>query len=99
MPDQVDEDVKEARLDKLMFAQRAISREKNRALVGTKVEVLVEGKSDESDLVWVGRTSQQAPDIDGVTYLSGFEDDLTPGQIVFGLIEQVTDYDLVVGPA
>ena len=99
MPDQVDEAVKEARLDKLMFAQRAISREKNRALVGTKVEVLVEGKSDESDLVWVGRTSQQAPDIDGVTYLSGFEDDLTPGQIVFGLIEQVTDYDLVVGPA
>jgi ribosomal protein S12 methylthiotransferase len=99
MPDQVSAEVKQARLDELMFVQRGISRELNRALVGREVEVLVEGKSDESELVWVGRTSQQAPEIDGISYISGFEEDLKPGMILRGRVEQVTDYDLVVGPA
>jgi ribosomal protein S12 methylthiotransferase len=99
MPDQVPDEVKKARLDELMYTQRGISRELNTALVGREVEVLVEGKSDESELVWVGRTSQQAPEIDGLTYISGFEEDLKPGMILQGRVEQVTDYDLVVGPA
>lgn len=99
MPDQVPAEVKQARLDELMYVQRGISRELNRALVGREVEVLVEGKSDESELVWVGRTSQQAPEIDGISYISGFEEDLKPGMILRGRVEQVTDYDLVVGPA
>jgi len=98
MPDQVPDEVKKARLDELMFTQRGISRELNKALIGREVEVLVEGHSDESDLVWVGRTSQQAPEIDGITYVSGFEEDLKPGTILQGRVEQVTDYDLVVGP-
>ena len=95
MPDEV----KKARLDELMYTQRGISRELNKALVGREVEVLVEGNSDESELVWVGRTSQQAPEIDGLTYISGFEEDLKPGMILRGRVEQVIDYDLVVGPA
>ena len=41
--------------------------------LGRTVEVLVEGLSEDSDLVWVGRTAQQAPEVDGITYLSGFE--------------------------
>ena len=98
MPDQVPDAVKKARLDELMYVQRGISRELNKALIGREVEVLVEGKSDESEFVWVGRTSQQAPEIDGITYISGFETDLKPGLILRGQVEQVTDYDLVVGP-
>jgi len=99
MPDQIPAEVKQARLDELMYVQRGISRELNRALVGREVEVLVEGLSDESELVWIGRTSQQAPEIDGISYISGFEEDLKPGMILRGRVEQVTDYDLVVGPS
>ncbi len=56
---------------KLMTLQRKIAREANRALIGRELEVLVEGKSDEHDLVMQGRHAGQAPDIDGSVYLSG----------------------------
>jgi ribosomal protein S12 methylthiotransferase len=54
-------EVKKARLDELMYTQRGISREHNEALVGREVEVLVEGNSDESELVWVGRIASRPP--------------------------------------
>jgi ribosomal protein S12 methylthiotransferase len=92
---QLDEDTKERRLEELMFVQREISREHNDALLGTEVDVLIERLSEDSDLVWVGRTAGQAPEIDGVTYV-GNVDGLAPGVIVRGVISQVTDYDLVV---
>ena len=93
--DQVPEEIKQRRYDELMFVQREISREINENLIGKEVEILVERVSEESELVVVGRTAQQAPDIDGVTYL-GMREDLKAGMIVKGVIEQVTDYDLSV---
>lgn len=78
---------------KLMALQREISRKKNRALVGRELEVLVEGPSDESDLVLVGRHRGQAPEIDGVVYLS--QGDPRPGTIVKARIDKATDYDLL----
>ena len=66
---QLDSETKARRLDRLMFEQRTIAREHNEALVGREVDVLVEKRSDESDLVWIGRTQFQAPEIDGITYL------------------------------
>ncbi|MFN3198530.1 MAG: 30S ribosomal protein S12 methylthiotransferase RimO [Bradymonadia bacterium] len=95
LPDQVPDEIKEARLDELMYVQRDIAREINAEMVGREVEVLVEGPSEESDLLWVGRTAQQAPEIDGTTYLSA-PIDLKPGMFVKGVVTQATDYDLVV---
>lgn len=97
LPDQVPDRVKMARLDRLMYAQRAIARELNEAMVGRVVEVLVERQSPESELVWIGRTAQQAPEIDGVTYL-GSADHVRPGAIVRAVVTQATDYDLVAEP-
>ncbi len=97
LPDQVPEAVKARRLDGLMYAQRAISRRHNEAMVGRTVEVLVERPSEESDLVWIGRTAQQAPDIDGITWL-GSADHVRPGAIVSAVVTQATDYDLVAEP-
>ncbi len=91
---QIDSDTKARRLDQLMFEQRQIAREHNERLVGREVDVLVERRSPESDLVWIGRTELQAPDIDGVTYL-GSADNVAVGEIVRARITQVTDYDLV----
>jgi ribosomal protein S12 methylthiotransferase len=78
---------------KLMTLQRRIAREANRALVGREMDVLVEGQSDEHDLVMQGRHAGQAPDIDGSVYLSGGV--ATPGEMRRVRITQASDYDLV----
>jgi ribosomal protein S12 methylthiotransferase len=78
---------------KLMSLQRRISRKKNRDLVGTELDVLVEGPSEESELVMVGRHAGQAPDIDGCVYLSG--DVGAPGRILRAKVSAASDYDLV----
>jgi ribosomal protein S12 methylthiotransferase len=80
-----------------MYTQRDIARVHNEEMVGREVDVLVEKQSTESDLVWVGRIAQQAPEIDGVTYL-GSADFVKVGAIVKARITQSTDYDLVAEP-
>lgn len=63
MDQQVDEETKQRRHDSVMQVQQNISREKHKAFIGKTVDVLVEGYSEETDLLLQGRTSQQAPDI------------------------------------
>ncbi len=81
------------RARKLMALQRKIAREKNRALVGRELEVLVEGPSEEHELVMKGRHPGQAPDIDGSVYLS--EGEAHAGQMRRVKIVQASDWDLV----
>jgi ribosomal protein S12 methylthiotransferase len=101
MGDQVPDPVKRARFDELMQAQREIAAAHQRGWVGRRVEVLVEGASEESEHLLAGRTSQQAPEIDGVTYLNevaipGQEGALVyPGEIVTAEVTDAGDYDLV----
>ena len=79
----------------LMALQRKISRARNRALVGQELPVLVEGPSADSELVWQARLSTQAPEIDGVCYISDpGEQPLEPGEIRRMRITQAHDYDL-----
>jgi ribosomal protein S12 methylthiotransferase len=82
-----------ARARKLMSVQRRISRRKNRALVGQELEVLVEGPSEESELVMAGRHPGQAPEIDGSVYLSGGP--VKPGDLCRARVTSASDYDLV----
>jgi ribosomal protein S12 methylthiotransferase len=80
---------------KLMALQRKISRTRNRALIGREFPVLVEGPSADSELVWQARLSTQAPDIDGVCYISDpGEQALEAGQMRRMRITEAHDYDL-----
>ena len=90
---QIDEETKQRRHDQLMALQQKISRKKQRRLIGREVEVLVEGYSDESELLLKGRTSQQAPDIDGIVYIN--EGTANVGDLVRVQITDAMDYDLV----
>jgi ribosomal protein S12 methylthiotransferase len=81
------------RYRKLMSLQRKISRQKNRRLIGTEVDVLVEGASEEHEFVVEGRHAGQAPGIDGKVFLSG--DVARAGEIRRVRIDQASDYDLV----
>ena len=94
LENQLPEAVKQDRLERLMYAQRQISREQNAEQLHAEVDVLVERQSPDSELVWIGRTPGQAPEIDGVTFLGNVEG-LAPGMIVRARINQTNDYDLV----
>ncbi len=92
--DKVDPEVAQERAQLLMDVQREISLERNQAMVGRTVEVLVEGPSEDSELIMQGRWSGQAPDIDGMVYVS--RGPVYPGRIYTCTVEQATEYDLVV---
>ena len=93
MADQIDEETKQRRHDELMSMQMEISRDKHRAYVGRTIPVLVEGLSEETDLLLQGRMSQQAPEIDGVVLINDGQAEI--GQIVNVLITDSHDYDLI----
>jgi len=81
---------------RLMAIQRKISRARNRALVGREADILVSGLSAETDLLWEGRMSTQAPDIDGVTLINDFEgSEPAAGEIRMLRITEAHDYDVV----
>ncbi|UCF36878.1 MAG: 30S ribosomal protein S12 methylthiotransferase RimO [Acidobacteriota bacterium] len=92
----VPDEVRSERLDRLMSVQRKISKRKNRSLVGQTLPILVEGLSQESDLLWEGRLPGQAPEIDGVVYLNdGVTEETVPGEIHRVRITEAHEYDLV----
>jgi ribosomal protein S12 methylthiotransferase len=93
MPEQVTERVKRERYRKLMRAQARLSFRHNRALIGTLEQVVVEGFSEETELLLKGRSSRQAPDIDGQVYITAGTADV--GDIVTLRITDSSDYDLI----
>lgn len=93
MTDQIDEETKQNRYDALMSLQQEISRAKQQEMVGKVVDVLVEGLSEETDLLLQGRTSQQAPEIDGIVLIN--DGDVALGTICQVEITEATEYDLI----
>jgi len=93
LPEQCSEEIKIARKDELMRVQAEISREINQLKVGTIQPVLVEGLSQESDLLLEGRTRFQASEIDGVVYITAGTCEV--GDIVEVRITEAHPYDLV----
>ena len=81
------------RLERIMKAQAKISLKKNQALIGERRTVLVDGMED---MALIGRLQTQAPEIDGVTYLS--EVAAEPGEFVKVVITNATEYDLMGEP-
>jgi ribosomal protein S12 methylthiotransferase len=87
----------ERRRKKLMQIQRQISRKKRRSLVGQQFDIVLEGPSEETDLLWEGRTAMHAPEIDGKVFVNDFAEyqDVQPGQFFRCEITEAHDYDLV----
>jgi ribosomal protein S12 methylthiotransferase len=100
--------VMEERRAELLRIQEAISLAKNRARIGSTLEVMVDGPSEENEMRLEGRHEGLAPEIDGVVYLSEGKVDLTrppqarrdlplpvPGDFVKVRITGALAYDLV----
>ncbi|NLC70946.1 MAG: 30S ribosomal protein S12 methylthiotransferase RimO [Desulfuromonadaceae bacterium] len=92
-PDQVPARTSKIRFEKLMKAQKRVSFQKNRALVGRIEPVLIEGVSEETDLLLRGRSIRQAPDVDGQVYITAGH--AAVGDIVPLRITDSSDYDLI----
>jgi len=86
----------EQRRKKLMQIQKQISRRKKRSLVGKEFDLLLEGPSEETDLLWEGRTPMHAPEIDGTVFINDAPDgiELRAGDFHRCRITKAHDYDL-----
>jgi len=97
LPNKVDPKIAKQRRGRLMKEQSKISRRKNQSRVGETVQVLFEGESKESDLLWQARLETQAPDIDGCVLINDAPEGFIPrpGELVKVLIAEGHEYDLV----
>jgi ribosomal protein S12 methylthiotransferase len=84
------------RKQKLMALQRRISKSRNRKMIGREVDVLIEGPSPETELLWQARMSTQAPEIDGFCYINDYAGAAPHrGEIRRMRITESHDYDLI----
>lgn len=93
MQGQIDEETKAARLTEIMAVQQEVSGQALVAYQGRVVPVLVEGPSAEHELVWQGRLATQAPEVDGVVYLT--DGPVQAGEVQLVRITATHTYDLV----
>src|SRR5438270_1029506 len=87
----------QARRRKLMKLQQTISTKSKAAWVDREIDLLVEGESEETPLLWEGRTALHAPEIDGKVCINDFgpHEELVPGTFYRALITESHDYDVV----
>jgi ribosomal protein S12 methylthiotransferase len=87
----------EVRKKRLMKLQQSISKRAKQGWVGRELVVLAEGESEETPLLWEGRTQFHAPEIDGKVYINDFGtlEALEPGRFYRAEITEAHDYDVV----
>lgn len=91
-PDQIDEQVKQERMDNLMALQLDINARRNEKAVGKVITVLCEGFDAVSEAHY-GRSAEDAPDIDGKVYFLS-KHRIAPGSFVKVKVNEVVDFDL-----
>ncbi len=99
LPDHLPEEIKNQRRDRLMAVQQEVAFRWNESQIGRRVDVLIDRAVPDEKIAWLGRSYADAPDVDGVVYVTGKR--LKPGQIVPCEIVTTAEYDLVaaaVGP-
>ncbi|WP_432667573.1 30S ribosomal protein S12 methylthiotransferase RimO [Wukongibacter baidiensis] len=93
LPNQIEQEVKDERRDKIMVLQRDLSLAKNMDKIGNIYDILIEEKV-EGENVYVGRTEFDAPEIDGVVYVSS-DSEINIGEFVRAKIIDALEYDLI----
>jgi len=93
LPDHLDEEVKETRRERLMQVQHEIAVAWNQSQVGRRLDVLIDSAVPDEQHAWIGRSYADAPDVDGVVYVSGRG--LKAGKIVKCEIVAAHGYDLI----
>ena len=97
MTDQIPENIKEERRNRIMELQQEVSLDKSADMVGRVIPVMVEGKITDDD-AYVGRSYKDAPNVDGYVFINT-NAQLMSGQIVNVSITGSMEYDLIGEPA
>ena len=92
LPDQIPIEIRRERRNQVMALQAEISAELLEAYLGRHLDILVEKTSPEWPGLHIGRAWFQAPEVDGITYISG--PNVAPGQLVRAEITETHTYDL-----
>jgi len=95
LPDRVPAAVMEERREKLMALQQQISFEHNAAQVGRTLDVILDQPVEGEKNVWVGRGPGDAPDVDGLVFVTGDRQKLRAGDIVPVEVVATQEYDLI----
>jgi len=87
----------DARKRRLMKVQQGISKRAKQQWVGRELVLLAEGESEETTMLWEGRTEFHAPEIDGKVYINDFGDleSLEPGRFYKAEITEAHEYDVI----
>ena len=96
LPHQVPDAVKRERHARAMALQQHLSRERNAAMVGRRLRVLVDRPSNRKKFAWIARGEADAPDIDGRVYLA--EKNLRAGEFLDVTVTGSSEYDLTAKP-
>ena len=101
LPNRVPEHVSEDRYQRLMAVQQEIAFDWLQGRVGSAETVIIDSPLPDQPGVWIGRTKGEAPDIDGVVIVSGFEEDaeVNVGDMIDCEIVACDGYDLIAAPA
>ncbi len=91
LEDDVPQDVKIDRMDKIMDLQHSISYNKNQDLIGTDIDVIIDAKDPDNEGQMIGRSIWDAPEIDQVVYVAGSFD---TGSIIKVHVEDAGPYEL-----
>ncbi len=95
-PEQISENIKEARYHRIMSLQSQISFEDKQKWIGKTISVLVEGKSSNNPEYFIGRSQYHAPEVDGVVFIKSTKStSLIIGDIVQVIITGSDVYDLI----
>lgn len=95
-PGHIPEEIGRKRLRRLMRTQRDISRKRNRSLIGSEQEVLVDGPTIDDPTLFLARTGGDAPDVDQLVYVQSRT--ARPGDFLKARITDAYEYDLVAVP-
>ena len=100
LPNRVPAEVALQRHDEIMAIQQKIAFEWNESRVGTIEDVIIDSPLPDQEGVWIGRTRGEAPDIDGIVYVSGIDptSNLDVGSMVKCEVVAADGYDLIAAP-
>lgn len=93
LDDQISSEVMDSRQARLMQVQQEIAFEWNEQLVGKQIDIIIDGAVPNEPTAWVGRSFADAPDVDGLVFVTG--EDVKPGDIVKCEVVATRGYDLI----
>ena len=97
LPDAVPAELREERQARFMAHQTDISRKRLKAKVGNEVDVLIDrlAEDEKGNRIAIGRSKADAPEIDGVVYVTGASKQHQPGKFMRAKVTAAQEHDLM----